>query len=137
MARISESFSGRWMNANDIGAPGKTLRTTITDVTEEEVGQGNDKKNKLVVWLKDSEKGLVLNKTNGNDLAEILGDETDDWTGKKIVLKVERVEFQGKKQPGLRIDVEATTSANRGGEKSKKPARPVTQEEADEVEAPF
>ena len=139
MARISESFAGKWLKPEDVG---KSLRTVISDVTEEEIGQGEDKKTKLVIWLNDTEKGLVLNKTNGNALAEILGDETDDWAGKKIVLRVEKVNFQGKSVPGIRVDEDATRSANAGKLEnsegpshphSRKPAAPMTQAEADEL----
>ena len=131
MPKISESFSGKWLNATDVGPLHKTLKTTITEITEEEIGQGADKKVKLVAWLKDSEKGLVLNKTNGTTLAEIYGDETDDWAGKRIVLKVVKVDYQGKSMPGLRIDEEATRAASQAGP-SKKLAPVVTQAEADE-----
>lgn len=129
MARISESFSGKWLTAADLPKGG--MRTTIAEVTEEEIGQGEDKKTKLVLWLKDTEKGLVLNKTNGNILAELLGDETDDWERKRIVLKSQKVEFQGKRVDGIRVDEEATKAANAAKAKS---TVPFSQEEADAIE---
>lgn len=131
MARVSESFAGKWMNASDIG---RGIRTTISEVTEEEVGQGAEKKIKLVCWFKDQDKGLVLNKTNGTILAEIYGDETDDWAGKRVILKTQKVEFAGRRVDGIRIDEDATKSAAQSaiGAPTKKPAPPVTQQEVDD-----
>ena len=77
MAQISKSYGGKWMSSGDV--PRQGIRTVISEVTEEEIGRGSDQKTKLVAWLKGQEKGLVLNKTNGTALAEIYGDETDDW----------------------------------------------------------
>jgi len=131
MARVSESFSGQWMSAVDVG---RSMKAVILEVTEETVGQGADKKTKLVVWFKGQEKGLILNKTNGSILAEIYGDETDDWKNKRVVLMTQKVEYQGKRVDGIRINEEATRSAVQGllGEQSKKPAPALTQQEADD-----
>ena len=100
MPRISESFSGKWLTAIDV--PRQGLRGYIEEITEEEIGQGSDKKIKLVLWIKGQDKGMVLNKTNGGILADLYGDETDDWTGRRIVLIVQKVEYQGtgRRDPG-------------------------------------
>ena len=129
MAQVSKAYGGQWMKSADI--PKQGIRTTITEVTEEEIGRGADKRTKLVAWLKGQDKGLVLNKTNGTALAEIYGDETDDWAGKRIVLKVGKTLFEGNRVDSIMVDDEATRAAA-NGQPSKKPAPAVTQAEADE-----
>lgn len=150
MARISETFSGRWLGPHDL-LPSKSLRGYIQEVTEEEIGQGKDKKIKLVVWIKGQEKGFVLNKTNGTVLADIYGDETDDWAGKRIVLAVQKVEYQGRTMDGIRINESALIAANSkdapeapsrsaASKRSGKPAPAMTQAEAaegDDEDIPF
>ncbi len=131
MTRVSESFSGQWMSAIDVG---RSMKAVILEVTEETIGQGSERKTKLVVWFKGKEKGLILNKTNGRVLAELYGDETDDWKDHRVVLMSQKVEYQGKRVDGIRIDEEATRLAIQelSGAPSKKPARPLTQQEADD-----
>ena len=131
MAKISESFSGKWLNATDV--PRQGLRTTIVEITEEDIGQGQDKKTKLVLWLKGQEKGLVLNKTNGGILAELYGDETDLWNGKRVVIKTQKVEYQGRRVDGIRVDEDAirrSRSPRPPAAAARKPAPALTQEEA-------
>ena len=132
MPKVSESFGGKWLKALDVGPRG--LKGIIDEVTQEEVGNGDDKKLKLIVWIRGQDKGLVLNVTNANDLASIYGDDTEAWNGKRIVLKADRVMFQGKSVDGIRINMDALRSTETTP--SKKPAAPVTQEEADD-DIPF
>ncbi len=76
---------------------------TVRAVKEETVGTGDNQQQKLVVYFKEIEQGLVLNKTNGKMLIRKLGDETEDWIGKQIELYTTEVEFQGETQLGIRI----------------------------------
>ena len=48
------------------------------------MGEGKEKKD--VLHFKGKWRPLVLNKTNANSLAEILGDDSDDWPGGNVVL---------------------------------------------------
>lgn len=136
MPSIEKNFSGQWMTTASF--PPQGIRTTINEITEEEIGRGSDKKTKLVCWLKGQDKGWVLNKTNGTALAEIYGDETDDWAGKRVVLKLGKTLFEGKKVDSIMVDEEATKSASSASQAvSRKPAPVMTQEEADAAEVPF
>jgi hypothetical protein len=133
MAQISKSYGGKWLKADDIPMP-RGIRTTIDEVTEEELGRGADKQTKLVAWLKGQDKGLVLNKTNATALAELYGDESDDWAGKPIALTVGKAMFEGKKVDSIMVDEEATRAASQRSapaQPRRKPASVVTQAEAD------
>jgi hypothetical protein len=68
---------------------GNRVTVTISGVTKETVG--NDER--LVVHFEGTGKGLILNKTNGSAIANVFGDDTEDWLGGKIVLFVTTVDF--------------------------------------------
>ena len=56
-----------------------------------------------MLYFQGKEKGLVLNKTNANNIAYVYGDETDDWRGQEITLFEAMVDFQGKTVPAIRV----------------------------------
>ena len=101
--KISEEFSGTYLKAVDLH--GKKVRVNIKTVRREEVGQGEDRAYKPVVYFEGKDKGLVLNKTNATTIAETLGDDTDDWPGRQIVLFSMKVQFGPKLVDAIRVDV--------------------------------
>ena len=101
--KISEEFSGTYLKAIDLH--GKKVRVNIKTVRREEVGQGEDRAYKPVVYFEGKEKGLVLNKTNATTIADTLGDDTDDWPGRQIVLFSMKVQFGPKLVDAIRVDV--------------------------------
>lgn len=58
---------------------------------------------KMVIYFRGKEKGLVLNKTNANNIAQMFGDETDNWIDQSIVLFSAWVDFQGKTVEAVRV----------------------------------
>jgi len=99
---INTAFPSDYVKAADIGT--KRVAAVIESVSVEKVGE--DKK--PVVWFANKEKGLVLNKTNANIIAEIAGtDETDDWADIKIVMYVAKVDYQGRRVDAIRVDYPA------------------------------
>jgi hypothetical protein len=96
MAKISQHFGNSYMSADDVTPKGETY--TIAAVSQEQIGSDD----RLVVYFEEVEKGLPLNKTNAFTLAEALGDDTLDWTGKQIALFRESTTFQGKRTPCIR-----------------------------------
>ncbi len=61
---------------------------------------------KPVLYFDGGRKGLVLNKTNAQAIAEDYGDDTEAWTGREIVLFIQKVTFQGKLTPAIRVRVQ-------------------------------
>jgi hypothetical protein len=100
--RGNEAFQSNWLKAEDL--QGRRVAVTIEEVTLEDLEFQNKKERKPVARFHGKEKALVLNRTNWNRLADFLGsDDSDDWTGKTIVLGVEKVDFQGKRVPAIRV----------------------------------
>lgn len=60
-------------------------------------------KNKGTVWFKETDLGMVLNKTNATCFAAMFGPETDAWTDKRVTLKAELVQFGRDKVLGIRV----------------------------------
>ena len=146
MPKLHNMFPSKWLAAADLEDQDKTL--TISDVTQEIVGQGEESESKWVLYFNEVEKGLVLNKTNATSLAAALGDETDYWLGRKVVLYPTEVQFNSKMVEAIRVKEKATKNANKTptapakssgalAAKASKPAEPLTQEEADEADIPF
>lgn len=104
---IDSAFPSKWLKALDI--KGKKVPVAIADVIMEEVGDGM----KPVLYFKNKEKGMVLNKTNADILREAFGPETDEWLEKKIILTTHRVRGRdGNPTDGLTIELPSTASVD-------------------------
>lgn len=94
--KMSDAFPSNYLRATDFPKP--TL-ATMSHVKMEDIGDDH----KPVLYFQELEKGLVLNKTNGNTIAEVYGDDSDDWKGQPIVLFEMPVQFQGRMVQAVRV----------------------------------
>lgn len=95
--KISEAFPSKYISASDLGGESKIV--TMASVEMEKVGEDV----KPILYIRGTDKGLVLNKTNANKIAEIYGDDTDDWSGQQIVLFPTMTDYQGKTVEAVRV----------------------------------
>ncbi len=131
--KSTDAFKGSYLKAEDI--KGHRVAVTIETATMEEVGQGDEKAEKPVLHFVGKDRGVVLNKTNWARIADLLGsDESDDWEGQRIVLGVERVDFQGKRVDAIRVI--GVPGAAPKPEPKPKPVEDVTEEMPDDT-VPF
>jgi hypothetical protein len=101
MVNINQIFQSDYLKADDFGGiEGRPVLATINHVTLETM---NDQSQKLCLHLKEYDKGILLNKTNATTLASYCGQDTDDWTGKQVVIYVAMVDFQGKSTESIRL----------------------------------
>lgn len=105
---INQAFPSKWLKADD--CEDGDLVLTIKRVTQEEVGK-DDMEVKPVVYFRETEKGLVLNKTNAKTIANLHGPETDEWKGKRIALFATEVSMGGQQTMGLRVRLKAPKAA--------------------------
>jgi len=96
--KISNAFPSEYLRAADLN--GRNVMVVIDRTEMAELGGGD---HKPVLYFKGKDKGLVLNKTNANNIATVYGDDTDDWEGKDIVLFTAMVDFQGKTVEAIRV----------------------------------
>lgn len=128
MPKISEMKESKFLKQNDVGAG---MLCTVQGVDQENVAkQGAEPEMKWCLLLEESDKPLVLNSTNIQLCAKIFGsDDTDDWTGKKIVLYTDpNVSYGGKIVGGIRVRAPKAKPVAK--------AKPVVEETDDEA-VPF
>ena len=138
MAKIGQMFPSKYLKASDFDESGSVL--TIDRVEMETVGQGKDADDKPIVYFKELEKGLVLNKTNAGIISNLHGDDTDDWEGKLVTLYATEVQFQGDMVEAIRVKKKAPkpSAAKKSAAPSKPPAKPAREageDSAADVEA--
>lgn len=82
---FDQLYPGRFLKAGEL--LGKKVTLTIRDTDLEElVGEDGKPKAKAVVSFRESEKQLVLCKTNGICLKEMFGVQLVDWVGKRVTI---------------------------------------------------
>lgn len=136
MPRTHEMIESKFLKKEDAG---EGILATIRGVEKRDVGTESEPEQKWVLLLAEY-KPLVLNSTNLALLEKALAsDDTDDWTGKQIVLfNDENVSFGGKLTGGVRVDVNRTKRYHAKQEKA--PAagkKPKTFDEEVEDNIPF
>lgn len=100
---INQLKESKFLKKEDAGAG---ILVTITEVTQENVAkEGAEEELKWCIHFKETGKPMVLNSTNGQLIAQITKqDDTDNWTGHKIVLYNDpSVSFGGKVMGGIRV----------------------------------
>lgn len=102
--KLSELFPSNLLKAQDVTDAGGEMELTIFNVELKEFdGDNGVKERKPIIIFAEDNKRMVCNKTNGNILAEMFGDDTDQWLNKKVTLIVQQVDFAGKSTPAIRI----------------------------------
>jgi hypothetical protein len=96
MVNVNTVFPTKYVKAQDINGQ---VQVTIRAAVMEQLGD----EHKLVVYFDGHEKGMVLNKTNANNLSNLYGPESDGWIGKSMMLVSTFVDFQGQSTPALRL----------------------------------
>lgn len=97
--KANTAFPSKFLKAADLS--GRRVVVTISHVAIEKFDDGE----RPCVFFQGKDKGLVLNKTNFNAIADITGEEdSDDWGGKRITLYATKVDYQGKRVEAIRVD---------------------------------
>ncbi len=119
---INAAFPSNWLKAADL--QGRSVRVTIKEVVSEDIGDGH----KPVVYFQKGSKGLVLNKTNALAIAEIYGNDTDNWTGAVVEVFPDKTQFQGRRVDCLRVRVphDAIPKSPGFGQTGPRPSVPAT-----------
>ena len=94
-------YPSRFIKAADL--QGQEWPVTITRLTMEEIENERGREEKPVLSFQGVSKALVVNVTNFDSIAEMHGEETDNWPGKEIVLFPTTTRFGGKTVDCVRI----------------------------------
>lgn len=117
MPNINEAFPSKYLKASDL--QGRQVTVKMDRAQYENIGDDR----KLVLYFQGKEKGMVLNKTNANNIGHLYGDDTDNWNGEEITLFEASVDFQGRTVPAIRVK----------GPQKAKPAAPKQAAPADDM----
>jgi hypothetical protein len=101
--KVSDMFPRKYLGGEDL--QGKAYRVVIERVRQEElrVGPGAKPEPKWVMYLSGTRKGIILSRTLAEQVAAAVGsDETDDWTGKTVVIYPEPMTVAGKRRVAIR-----------------------------------
>lgn len=95
--QIASAFPSDYLKAADL--QGRQVTVAISHVDMKDIGGDM----RPILYFVGKEKGMVLNKTNANQISALFGGDTDDWQGAEIVLFESMVDFQGKTVPAIRV----------------------------------
>jgi hypothetical protein len=97
-------FPSKYINAADLDGQDDILVTIRTLGQEEVQNSEGGSEQKPVLLFENSEKRLILNRTNAETVAGLYGGNIDHWAGKQILLFIEKDVFAfGKKWDVIRI----------------------------------
>lgn len=117
---MASVFPSKYLKAADL--QGKQVKVVIDRVEMETLGEDR----RPVVYFQHKEKGVVINKTNTTNIAQAYGWNSDDWSGREVVLYTAWVDFQGKSVEAIRI--RPPSAAERRQNSSARPNTPVTEQ---------
>ena len=114
---------------------GKAITVIIHRTTRETLKSPEGKvAEKTVLYFVGAKKGLPLNLTNWDSVAEICGEDSDDWLEQKVELYPTKVQMGGKMVDAIRIRPPAQGELKRRGGPT--PERPSVADEMED-EIPF
>lgn len=95
---FNDLFPSKWLKASDLEGD-STM--TIKKVEIEEVGL--EQEEKPVVYFNETEKGLILNVTNGRSIRSHYGQQIANWIGRQVTLYSTQVDAFGETHDAIRI----------------------------------
>jgi hypothetical protein len=98
----NDLFPSKYLKAGDLKGQPTTLTIKSANVAALKNMQG-DTEDKLVLAFVDQPKKLVCNKTNYDSVADLYGDETDAWPGKKIEVYPSKANLAGRVVDAVRV----------------------------------
>lgn len=98
---INTAFPSKYLKAADLGDATPVVTISHVDM---ELMPGDARETRPVCYFEGKQKGVVLNRTNSNAIAQVAGSpETDNWAGVQVQLYVAIVSFKGEEVEAIRI----------------------------------
>lgn len=100
--KIGDMIESKYLKQSDVD---EEITVTVNALKKVNVARDDeDPEYRWTVKFAELPKPMVLNVTNLKRMAKALGDDTDDWLGKQIILYVDPdIEFGGNVVGGLRL----------------------------------
>jgi hypothetical protein len=99
---MRDALPGRYLSGDDLD--GEVI-VTIDRVVMESFRDPRTRveTRKPVMYFQRAKRGLIVNRTNWRTVADLYGDESDNWTGKRITLTPAMVDAYGKQTKAVRV----------------------------------
>jgi hypothetical protein len=103
MATREEMFPSKYLKAPDL--KGKAVVVTIASAPIEtlKTPNGTEERKTVLYFSNGAKKVLPLNRTNWDAVADICGENSDDWPGEKIELYPTKTELRGETVACIRV----------------------------------
>ncbi len=100
--RMRDALPGRYLSGDDLD---EEVIVTIDRVVMKSFRDPRTRveTRKPVMYFQRAKRGLIVNRTNWRTVADLYGDESDNWTGKRIVLAPAMVDAYGKQTKAVRV----------------------------------
>lgn len=99
--KLSEMYPSKYLSVDDFD---DEMPVIIANLSFEKMkADGGKEEQKPVLHFLKVDKAMVLNKTNAKRIAEIHGDDTDTWPGKRLTLIKEWVDAFGESTWAIRV----------------------------------
>lgn len=100
--RRNDVFKSKWLKADDLIGRSRVLEIEAAPLETLKNASG-EQQQKVVLYFVGEQKRLPLNMTNWDLVADICGDDTDDWPGHKIELYPTTTQMGGKTVACIRV----------------------------------
>ena len=100
--RMRDALPGRYLTGDDLDGD-------VTVVVERVVMEPfrdpktRQETRKPVMYFQRAKRGLIVNRTNWRAVADLYGDESDNWKGKRITLTPTMVDAYGRQTKAVRV----------------------------------
>ncbi len=100
--RMRDALPGRYLTGDDLDGD---VTVAIERVVMEPFRDPKTRQEarKPVMYFQRAKRGLIVNRTNWRAVAELYGDESDNWIGKRITLTSTMVDAYGKQTRAVRV----------------------------------
>jgi len=100
--RMRDALPGRYLSGDDLD--GEVIVTIDRIVMESfRDPRTRQESRKPVMYFQRAKRGLIINRTNWRTVADLYGDESDNWVGKRIALVSMMVDAYGKQTKAVRV----------------------------------
>lgn len=133
--RMRDALPSRYLSGDDLD---EEVVVTIEKVVLESFRDPRTRveARKPVMYFQRAKRGLIVNRTNWRAVADLYGDESDNWTGKRISLAPVMVDAYGKQTRAVRVRPAKPTPMPRPAAETTEAGSPVeASEEAMVAEA--
>jgi hypothetical protein len=102
---IAKHFAGqsKYINASMVTGPTRVIMRAV--VIEDMPARSGGTESLPVLFFKNAKRGLVLKPTVSQPIIDHYGDETDEWTGKVIILYPAQTQAFGEQRACVRVRI--------------------------------